>query len=632
MIKKYFPVASTDSGWKLSEKGWYGYPLVSTEFEGRSLNGQGEVWVRIPNFLPPASIASVKLGMWAEATATSPPVALRVYGDDQANPTYPTSCADYDGRTKTTNYADWSIAAGTGWIEVDITDVINELLASYSYDGTTAIQLLIKNNVPTATHYADLVSVYLKINGSAVAHIHKFTINSTAHNNYGLAYPVTYAFSIPAALTNAKAYHMHTGGGWNQFTAKTTDDFFNGIECVRWDYVNHKAYVSVAFDETADDIFIKITDANGVIQPTEFLEVPMYYDNRICAVTNTNDELTLTENDDWWKTDKMMIDACQSRSIWATLACVTQVWTGNWGVVQTELDEGFLEVASHSRTHPHPTFSSSEVAGSRDDIKSNLVLPSPYKKGSSEYVPAWLSPYNELDAASRTTIANAKYLGIRSWQVYPVSRIFGGWYNADGVHTEEKMNDSMSTGYEVSTLAQLNAEFNICYNAGGIYLLHGHPYYEWQNDHNSFSSGKMAQHLDYIKGRKDVWYVGFGAMYMYHYVGDRQPWTWEGPQVAEGGSEAVVITSPEGLGAKLSEGAGEALLYVFPEGLGVRFASGGSEAVVVIISEGAGRKFAVCIAANPLAYDGYRWFMEQYIKNKVAGLPPLKLPDGTPWD
>ena len=37
------------------------------------------------------------------------------------------------------------------------------------------------------------------------------------------------------------------------------------------------------------------------------------------------------------------------------------------------------------------------------------------------------------------------------------------------------------------------------------------------------------------------------------------------------------------------------------------------------------------IPANPKAWNGYLCFMEQYIKNKVADKPPLKLPDGTLW-
>ena len=39
----------------------------------------------------------------------------------------------------------------------------------------------------------------------------------------------------------------------------------------------------------------------------------------------------------------------------------------------------------------------------------------------------------------------------------------------------------------------------------------------------------------------------------------------------------------------------------------------------------------VCVFANPLAYDGYRCFIEQYVKCKIRGLGPCKLPDGTSW-
>jgi len=40
---------------------------------------------------------------------------------------------------------------------------------------------------------------------------------------------------------------------------------------------------------------------------------------------------------------------------------------------------------------------------------------------------------------------------------------------------------------------------------------------------------------------------------------------------------------------------------------------------------------AVSLPADPKNYNGYLCFMQQYIKNKVADLDPLKLPDGTIW-
>jgi hypothetical protein len=37
-----------------------------------------------------------------------------------------------------------------------------------------------------------------------------------------------------------------------------------------------------------------------------------------------------------------------------------------------------------------------------------------------------------------------------------------------------------------------------------------------------WGNGQYAQlHLDHIKDKTDVWYVGFGAAYTYHYVQER---------------------------------------------------------------------------------------------------------------
>jgi len=41
---------------------------------------------------------------------------------------------------------------------------------------------------------------------------------------------------------------------------------------------------------------------------------------------------------------------------------------------------------------------------------------------------------------------------------------------------------------------------------------------------------------------------------------------------------------------------------------------------------------AVSLPADPKNYNGYLCFMQQYIKNKYADKPPLKLPDGTLWE
>lgn len=65
-------------------------------------------------------------------------------------------------------------------------------------------------------------------------------------------------------------------------------------------------------------------------------------------------------------------------------------------------------------------------------------------------------------------------------------------------------------------LATLNSTFDTVYNNGGIYHLMIHPSYaDW-------SSGSYAdQHTTYISGKKDIWYVGMGYLYLYNYTREK---------------------------------------------------------------------------------------------------------------
>ena len=53
------------------------------------------------------------------------------------------------------------------------------------------------------------------------------------------------------------------------------------------------------------------------------------------------------------------------------------------------------------------------------------------------------------------------------------------------------------------------------YAAGGIHQIFLHP-----RNHN-WVTGAIVQHLNYIANRSDVWYVGFGHLYAYHYMEER---------------------------------------------------------------------------------------------------------------
>ncbi|SVD44638.1 uncharacterized protein METZ01_LOCUS397492, partial [marine metagenome] len=143
------------------------------------------------------------------------------------------------------------------------------------------------------------------------------TIDAQTHIDYGLAYPVTYEFIIPAGSDGLQSHRrFQVTHDWSQMIEKTSEDFFNGIEAVRFDYDENTAYVSVGFSEFSDSIFIKLTDNDGNSIEATYSAMSQYYDNRDAAVTATAD--------DWagWVNDKF-VQTCQifrSFNLWLSCA------------------------------------------------------------------------------------------------------------------------------------------------------------------------------------------------------------------------------------------------------------------------------------------------------------------------
>ena len=76
------------------------------------------------------------------------------------------------------------------------------------------------------------------------------TLDPQIHIDYGLAYPLTYELSIPSNNDNLKVYRKFISREpWTMVEEKTSNDFFNGIEAVRFDYEQNIAYVSIGFSE-----------------------------------------------------------------------------------------------------------------------------------------------------------------------------------------------------------------------------------------------------------------------------------------------------------------------------------------------------------------------------------------------
>ena len=338
-----------------------------------------------------------------------------------------------------------------------------------------------------------------------------------AHIDYGLTYPVTYEFSIPQNSENLNAYRKYKDSqDWNLIEKKTSNDFFNGIEAVRFDYDGNIAYVSVGFSILSDTIYIKIENNINENTNAPFKRISEYYDNRQAAVTVTADDWADYSN-------KKFIEACQnfrSFNLWYSVGIITR-WINDqntWNAIQDQLDDGFIEVLSHSRTHPYVPYADleSEVVGSKEDIIEKLNLLNQNRSGSNEYVYAWVAPFGNYSEAIDTMTSKAKYLVSRMFTYDDI--YFSNW-NSD-LNKFDPVGGSMEVGnssYWGSTdINELNVTFDNAFSSNGVYHLITHPnILEW-NKNFTWS------HLEYISNRKDIWYVGFGHLYLYRFISNSE--------------------------------------------------------------------------------------------------------------
>jgi len=338
-----------------------------------------------------------------------------------------------------------------------------------------------------------------------------------AHIDYGLTYPVTYEFSIPQNSENLNAYRKYKDSqNWNLIEKKTSNDFFNGIEAVRFDYDGNIGYVSVGFSILSDTIYIKIENNINENTNAPFKRISEYYDNRKAAVTVTADDWADYSNEKF-------IEACQnfrSFNLWYSVGIITR-WINDqntWNAIQDQLDDGFIEVLSHSRTHPYVPYADleSEVVGSKEDIIEKLNLLNQNRSGSNEYVYAWVAPFGNYSEAIDTMTSKAKYLVSRMFTYDDI--YFSNW-NSD-LNKFDPVGGSMEVGnssYWGSTdINELNVTFDNAISSNGVYHLITHPnILEW-NKNFTWS------HLEYISNRKDIWYVGFGHLYLYRFISNSE--------------------------------------------------------------------------------------------------------------
>jgi hypothetical protein len=221
-----------------------------------------------------------------------------------------------------------------------------------------------------------------------------------------------------------------------------------------------------------------------------------------------------------------------SRNIHFTVGVITGVGP-DVNLIQHWVDSGYMEVASHSRSHPctdqdyQAQGYNYEIAGSKQDILTYIRLPHPY-------VTTYLEPCGFENANVRQAVVNAGYLNERGFVQPPVQNTFSAW-GTDGAYQRAMYTvDTWSLPWytlDSAILAQANATFDSVYAAGGIYHLVDHP---WQG--RWYAGLTLDTHTQYIANRLDVWYAAFGELYLYHYVQERGQVT-----VTPVGSTATVV-------------------------------------------------------------------------------------------
>jgi hypothetical protein len=348
----------------------------------------------------------------------------------------------------------------------------------------------------------------------------RITIDATAHQRYGLFYPVTYEFAIPIGSSGLSAqYRYQADSAWQTLPEYQAGPIFNGINAARFDYTNHLAYLSVGFAANSDNLFVRIVDQSGQPLNVDYEGIARFYDNRHAVVT-----ISL---DDWASYMVDAIDAASGMLVDLQLPHTLSVMTGgmsDWSRLQNRLNSGYVEAAAHTRYHPcdaasYATYGGydTQIRGSRDDLLAHLTL-------TNAYIPAFSQPCGFEDSGVRQAVVNANFIADRDYETFTgLGAIDFAEWGSDGAYASVLPSYIVWTrtghwenGGTASDLAEANASFGTAYAASGIYHLTAHP------DPTLWYTGSyLHQHLQYIAGRSDVWYVPFGRMYLYHFVQER---------------------------------------------------------------------------------------------------------------
>ncbi len=371
------------------------------------------------------------------------------------------------------------------------------------------------------------------------------SIDPALQRQWGFEYPATYVFRVSGVVPGWEVRRRDiTDGPWKAVPRKTSDDFFNGIECARIDVAEGRAYVSVGFHEKA-----VIEVAFSGVASAVFEGAARFYDGRRTAYTLSNDNWGCNPwahpgapwrgpTDDASDNYQASLHVCRGFGLPVTMAINSRMVGGDamWRTMQEELDrrDAGWEPAVHGWTHPRDPAEYAihgyprEILGCREDILRHLRN-IPY----GQRVYTHILTYGHADEGILRTDAG-QFLFVRgfNWLDNPTSTDYVPWnpqwrfYGVGGLNTvgyDRILERREPKGrFHADDVAELNAAFDKVHQQGGLFYALWHPdrfrnsvLYDSRPGLDGRQGSTLMHHLAHVARRKDVWYVANGWLYSY---------------------------------------------------------------------------------------------------------------------
>lgn len=391
------------------------------------------------------------------------------------------------------------------------------------------------------------------------------TIDQAAWAKWGLQYPATYVFRVEAAQPQWEVrWRDHDSHGWQPLPKKTSDDFYNGIQCARLDPRAGKLFVSVGFHAGP-----RFELAIRGFRKSTFESKARYYDGRKAAYTLSLDNWGCNPwsnpgaawrgtTDDASDCYQAAVHVCRGFRLPVAVAINSRSAgkDATWKLMQAELDRDAptWEPAVHGCTHPKNRAAylihgyREEILGCRADVLARLHN-IPYGGRVVEHI----LTHGYMDDTIAEVDAR-EFLFVRgfNWLDNPQSADFAPWnarhrfYGPGGLNTMgydrwlEKREPKAR--FFAADVAALNGAFDRVVSDGGVFYALWHPdrfqnsiIYDPRPGIDGRQGSTLIEHLRYLSGRKDVWYAANGWLYAYHYVADNAQVAGPGTACSQGG-------------------------------------------------------------------------------------------------